>query len=260
MMFEKLRRHRQVIAHWAMELLIVVAGVLIALGAQQWAQDRSSKQSAASAEARIREELTTNVLLGVERITINNCIKQRLSRLANELTANRREWSDFRIAEDMVGQTAFREIYRVPSRVWVSTEYNGSLSNGHLASLAPERATQLANAYAQVEDQRARNGEEARLSAQLGLLQFNQSLSIAERNALLATLTRLDWLNGVTVIVARQNIEAYRRLGYRMSVKEMRGLRQFWSKHLVEVRARYGSCVQSQAIAEFDSRLTQQID
>jgi hypothetical protein len=147
MMFEKLRGHKHVIAHWAMELLIVVAGVLIALGAQQWAQDRASKQGAARAEARIREELATNVLLGVERITLNNCIKQRLSRLANELTASRREWSDFHVPEDKVGQTAFREIYRVPSRVWVSTEYNGSLSNGHLASLAPERATQLAGTW-----------------------------------------------------------------------------------------------------------------
>jgi hypothetical protein len=257
MMFEKLRGRKHVIAHWAMELLIVVAGVLIALGAQQWAQDRASKQGAARAEARIREELATNVLLGVERITLNNCIKQRLSRLANELTASRREWSDFHVPEDKVSQTAFREIYRVPSRVWVSTEYNGSLSNGHLASLAPERATQLANAYAQVEDQQSRNEEEARLSAQLGILQFNQSLSVAERNSLLATLARLDWLNGVTVIVARQNIEAYRALGYRMSAKEINGLRQFWSKHLLEVRARYGSCIQPQAIAEFDPRLTQ---
>jgi hypothetical protein len=177
--------------------------------------------------------------------------------LANELTASRRDWSDYRFPEDKVGQTAFRGIYRVPSRVWVSTEYNGSLSNGDLASLAPERATQLANAYAQVDDQRARNEEEARLSAQLGMLQFNQSLRTTERNALLATLARLDWLNMVTVISARQNIEAYRRLGYRMSAKEINRLGQFWSKHLIEVRAKYGSCVQLQAIAEFDPRLTQ---
>jgi hypothetical protein len=239
-----------------MELLIVVAGVLIALGAQQWAQDRSSKQIAANAEARIREELATNVLLGVERITVNECIKQRLSRLANELTTGRREWSDFSIAEDQVGQTAFREIYRVPSRLWVSTEYNGSLSNGQLAGLPPKRTAQLASAYAQVEDQRARNDEEARLSAQLGMLQFNQSLSVTERNALLATLARLDWLNGVSVIVARQNIETYRALDYRLSAKEVNDLRQFWSKHLKEVRARYGSCIQPKAISEWDARLT----
>ncbi len=87
--FESFGEHRRAIAHWTMELVIVVAGVLIALSAQQWAQERSSRTRSTAADARIRHELQNDVFLGVERIALHACLKQRLVTLAEGLRARR---------------------------------------------------------------------------------------------------------------------------------------------------------------------------
>ena len=43
--------------HWGMELVVVVAGVLIALGLQQWADRRGRLAEMASAEEAIHREV-----------------------------------------------------------------------------------------------------------------------------------------------------------------------------------------------------------
>ena len=46
---------RRTVAHWGMELVVVVAGVLIALWLQAWAEHRREVRDMAAAEAAIHD-------------------------------------------------------------------------------------------------------------------------------------------------------------------------------------------------------------
>lgn len=122
---------------------------------------------------------------------------------------------------------AFARLYRTPSRSWVPSEYRGSVAMGALDPLSPERTAALANSYAQVERASEINVEEEMLTARLGALQFDTALTAPERNELLATLTRLDYLNALVVIVSTQNAERFRNL-YRFTPEETNQVRNGW--------------------------------
>ena len=254
-MFEGLRKNRRVIGHWVMELLVVFTGVLIALGAQGWANERSSRARAKAAEVRIRNELELGVQLGIERIALRQCLKQRLANIAEGLSSGRTDWSSMRIADQhQPNLFAFGPLYRMPSRNWVSSEYRSSAANGALDTLSPERNADLANIYEAIESQGEFNAEEQQLATRLAAIQFGTPLSALERNDLLATVTRLDYLNGLMVLVAKQSAEAYQGL-YTFTPEELDEMRNGWSAHVPDVEAVYGNCVDAQAIGEIDRRL-----
>lgn len=254
-MLKRFREHRRAIVHWTMELVIVVAGVLIALTAQQWAQARSSKARADAAEARIRVELANDLYLSAERIALHQCLKQRLATLVEGLSSANKDWSTLLMDDPKSsGLRAFKRLYRVPSRVWQFDEYRGNLTGGALDSLSPERRAGLASLYAQFEKARDFNVEEGRLATELGALQYGTPFSGPERNALIATLMRLDHLNGLMVLIARQTGEGYRDL-YRLTPEEIAADKPIWWASFAELRAIYGNCVDPQAVALLDERL-----
>lgn len=258
-MFRPIGAYSQVVAHWAMELVIVVAGVLIALSAQQWAQVQSSKQRAGDAEERIRLELTSNVLTGVERIALGKCLRGQLAKLADGLRSDRSSWTDLQLAEPGLLRLVFSRMYRTPDRPWPTTEYQGSLSNGSLESVPAERTGLLASAYAQIRSMQSNNEEELRLAAELGVLQFGQPLAASDRNRLLSILVRLDQLNATMILIAEQQIEGFNALKYEVPREILNQARQerYWPNHVATMRSIYGSCVDGDAIAKFDRRLLQ---
>jgi hypothetical protein len=242
-----------------MELVIVVAGVIIALAAQQWAQEKSSERRAVAADRRVRAELQITILHGVERIALGRCLQSRLTTLARGLSVGRSDWNDLLMDKSAGLPMAFKRIYRVPDRNWRDTEYQGSLANGDLGSLDAERISLIADMYAQLRSQQASNEEELQLANELGSLQFEQPLSPADRVRLLAKLVRLDMLNSTMFLVAKQQIEVFHRLEYGIDGKELTEARaaNFWPKRVAEMRSIYGTCVDANAIAAFDRRLLQ---
>lgn len=254
-MFKRFRTHQHSIAHWAMELLVVFVGVLIALSAQAWAQDRSAKSRAEAAETRIRQELGLNIFLGYERIALQKCLKLRLANLASDLSGGRTDWSTMRMARpEGDDRMAFDRLYRTPSRPWVSTEYEGSIASGALDTLSSERTSLLASSYNQVERMRELNAEEEQLANRLAALQFGTPLSGPERNELLATLTRLDYLNGLMVLIATQNVEFFRDL-YSFTPEEVGEIRETWALEARKWRAIYGDCADPGVVRTLDQRL-----
>ena len=241
-----------------MELLIVVAGVLIALSAQQWAEGQSSKKRAAAADARIRAELRSNLLLGVERIALRGCLQQRLVTLADGLSGGKSDWTELRMARSADSPLAFSRMYRVPDRNWRTTEYQGSLANGGLDSVSPERSGLIADMYSQVRSQQTYNEEELRLASELGSLQFRQPIVGSDRVRLLANIVRLDLLNSTMVLMAQQQIKSFRQLEYHYSLEEeltQARNASYWPNRVGSMREKYGSCVDANAISTFDRRM-----
>jgi len=238
---------RKSLVHWTLELVVVFAGVLIALWTQQWADARTAKARGVQAEGRIREELRNNTRAWLERAAIHTCLKKRLARLAEGLSSGRANWSEFTLPDRDDGRMSLRRIYSVPSRPWLSAAYEGALATGDLATIAPDKQLRLAAGYAQVKKSGELNASELQLAAQLAPLQFNGPLTMTERNEKLAVVARLDWINGTFARIAEQEFKNMRDLGYRWNTQEVAQMRD----DLEEMRKVYGDCRDSSAVAAF---------
>lgn len=249
-------RQKATVFHWIMELFVVFAGVLIALAAQGWAEDRSAKARARAAEIRIREELQGNIGLGVERIALHQCVKDRLTALADGLGTGRPEWNSARIAvpSEEEGWLAFDRFYRVPSRTWVTSAYDGSLASGALDALPAARAGELSYAYSTMKAINSLNDEEQQSAASLAVLGFDRPLSEEKRQHLLSVLTQLDYLNASIVIMSKQRLKAYLQL-YPLTREERTELRGSAPVAIAGWRRIYGSCVDPGALRALDPNL-----
>ena len=83
---------KRTVAHWAMELVIVVAGVLIALGVQQWSDDRHAHRDMVAAEAAIHDEIRQTLTGLIWRGVVSRCHFERAERLKTMLLASNGDW------------------------------------------------------------------------------------------------------------------------------------------------------------------------
>lgn len=245
-------RHWGFISHWGMELVVVMIGVLLALSVQQWAEDRGSRQRAVDAEARIREELLRNAGYFIERIAIQPCLRARVEILNRGLVSGGPDWHPETV-DPGPRILALRTVYPVPSRSLTEDAYKGALADGELASVAPERRAELAVFYKNSGRLQAMNDEENALADRLQPLQLVAGLSAQERNAMLATLARLDAINGTAGIVADQYLARLHAQGFRLTPAEIAKFRTVtWPEWVKSGRARYGACWDVRAIGRLD--------
>ena len=240
---------------FAGEVGIIVIGVLIALSAEQVVETIHAHSQAAAAEQRIRQELADDSALEIERVAVGPCLTQRVRRIAQQLAARTTDWSGMLFPLTPERPMALREIYHMPARNWVTDAYREALARGDLNSLDASRRAQLAALYNQVAALAERNETEQQLATTLAPLQFNRPLSDAERNQMIATLARLDTINGLIMLVSRQNFQGLHDLGYsvdRSKVFDHLGTADGWDDELAGLRKRYGNCVDASAIKQYE--------
>ena len=244
-------RHRTAILHWGEELAVVVIGVLIALSAQQWADDRASRARAIDAERRIHTEVVRNAGFFVERLAIGGCLDAQIAALARAVVDGKPGPQPAVSGE--LKRTVFPTIYQVPSRSTTDDVYKSALGDGELASVAAERRAALALFYKSSGRLDAMNHEENELADRLQPLQLIDDWSTAERHALLGVLMRLDSLNASARRLGEQSLKRLRQDGFRLSAQEIAA---FKTKTLPEWtaygRGRYGPCYDPAAIAQLD--------
>jgi hypothetical protein len=140
---------RRTIAHWAMEFIVVVVGVLLALWLQQWATSANKRSDAKAAEAAIRDELDRNLLVLVLHDAVADCRRERLDEI------QRRFESGAPAAPILSG--SFITVSQPPKHPAVygffsvdvtDTAWRGAISNGSVSAMAPERFASIADIYA----------------------------------------------------------------------------------------------------------------
>lgn len=260
--FFRSRRGRQA-GTWLMELLVVVFGVLIALYAQQWASERQSREAAVEAEARIREEVFSNLFNDAERLSLHSCLKQRLNLIAARVSSGAADWRDFAYLYTDNGLFIVRRIYRTPSRSWIDDAYRGALTNGALDSVPPERRAQWSALYRSFAKAQDLNTSENELAPGLNSLWLDGALRREEGRAMLQRVAELDRINGLSTLIASQNFSSARNLGYSLSAAEWAAFRKMLhdtspdssNQTLAMKRRIYGDCVDPRPFRLFDPAL-----
>lgn len=136
------------------ELAIVVAGVVIALGVQQWADQRSAKVKADKALSTIRDDAWSHYLFAVEWRTVEPCINAQIDQLSERLA---------RSNATIVPAPVFSEpgfdsyVLRIPNRIYSKDAWQAALYEGVTGDFPRATLRNLIAIYARFDTMNAAN-------------------------------------------------------------------------------------------------------
>jgi hypothetical protein len=232
------------------EVGIIVLGVLIALSAEQIVHNITEKRKTGEAQERIKNELGLSLGLSVERIAVSPCVQNRLRGIATELASGRQDWRTFVYPATGDFNLALKEVYHSPSRAWIDDAYRGALSQGDLNSARPEERAKLAAIYKLTGQMTQLNQREHELATRLAVLQFNPALTSTERHQMIETVSELDYVNALMVLMAQQTINQYHGLRgiYTWDAQRIALSRSRWASFRPTLLKNYGACIDPSAI------------
>lgn len=199
----------------AWELAIVVLGVLIALAAQEAVDDRRWGAEVELTEDALTTEIADSILHASERQMVNRCLGDRLTHLIGKVRSSEGGWSGDPLPLPRVGTgvtTTTPAVYRTPNRPWNDDVWIATQNAGVFSHMPPERVAAFAKIYARMEGLRKMNEFEHQVFPELLYLSFDTRLDDAGRQRALATLGRLDWLNGTILLDGERLIDEVRAM------------------------------------------------
>lgn len=205
------------------EVGVIVLGVLIALVAQQFAENWQWHQTVARTKSDLNDQIHSAIANSAERMAVDPCLSQRLSELATKVAANRGQWAGDpyylpgeRTTKDVV-QYAVPRVYRTPERDFPDDVWDQAKAAGVLTHMLPTDIALYAEAFANVAALRSLSVPENELAAELSFLAFDGPLSASERGRALSTISRLDTLNRETLSRASLLVDNAKLLGGTLS-------------------------------------------
>jgi len=213
---------RRTIGHWAMELVVVVAGVLIALWLQALAEHRRAVHDMTAAEDAIHDELRAALTSLIWREAISQCHVDRAQLLKSMLLKgnDRRpgitENALIRNLSEASGvQSVVSGVYQRPYDILSTAAWNSALTTGSLAPMDRKRFDKLVALYTQIEYLNANRDREDHAAATLSALSLPQQLTPDTRTRMFQALYEVDASRFMFSFQgARPFAEAMRDLGW----------------------------------------------
>ncbi|MEO6198463.1 MAG: hypothetical protein ABIO68_00795 [Sphingomicrobium sp.] len=131
----------------AWELGIVTLGVLIALAAQQWVEERSWSSKVSLAQAAIRDELAKHYSWSVEWRVVEPCILAQIDVLQRRIANSGGRLEPAPLYSD---QSISQYVLRIPSKDYADGAWQAAISDGVAARFVPEVRSELNDHYLQV--------------------------------------------------------------------------------------------------------------
>ena len=189
------------------ELVIVTVGVLLALAAQQWAEDRSWSNKVEATRSVLRAELAEHYHYAVEFRVDYPCLQAQIHRLRDRVLAS---GSTLDPAPLFAEDDGSHYVLRIPSKIYPADAWEAAVSDGTIRSFDPALRRQLAGHYAQLPEMADINGENNAAEPAFVALTHPLPLDPTVRYAIIKDIERmrgrleyLDMLNGQLI----ENIE-----------------------------------------------------
>jgi len=191
---------RRTVAHWAMELVVVVAGVLIALWLQNLAERRRAVHDMTAAENAIHDEVRQNLSNLIWRDAINQCHLERVQLLKSMLLAGHTQWPgvtenaliDMDMTKATGVQSVVQGVYQRPFDVFSTAAWTSALTTGALAPMDRDRFAQLVQIYNQIDFLEETQEREANAASVLSALALPQELTAETRTRMFQALYEVD--------------------------------------------------------------------
>ena len=189
---------RRSVRHWAMEFVVVVAGVLLALWLQEWVQSRQSLQNMGAAEDAIHDEVRASLTSLIWREAVSKCHRDRAELLKSKLLSGAEQWPGITENVLLAPQSACKMgtvvpgIYQRPNDTFTTSAWDSALATGALMRMDRRRFSRLVALYDQIHflnDMRLREDEAA---TKLAPLVFPIRLTPEVKAEMLQALYGLD--------------------------------------------------------------------
>lgn len=228
------------------ELAVIVLGVLIALGLENLIQEVRFRADARDLERAFVTEVSNAVLLSLERQAITPCLIRRLRVLSAHVDAAGGVLEPVEALPSGFGY-ATPQIYRSPTRVWVTSSFDRALGSEAFKRIPAARADEYASLFAQIRSQQELNDAEFLAAMGLAPLAYSQPNMTAEVRAdALQQIANLDRHQAVIAMASEQVVEA--ALSLTLIGKDVRQWlieddETAFEQYRSEMRAAYGDCV-----------------
>jgi hypothetical protein len=184
------------------ELVIVTVGVLIALAAQQWAENRNWSNTVATDKVALRDELGEHYGYAVEFRVVYPCLQAQLYGLRDRVLSSGSKLNPAPVYSEAGDEFLFRK----PIKFYPTDAWEESINDGVVQRFDPAIRRQFAGHYASLE--RLRTLESSNMEDEQALMALAQPMpldpqvryGIVERiEQLRARLQWLDTMNGQVI-------------------------------------------------------------
>lgn len=187
---------KRTVRHWAMEFVVVVAGVLLALWLQGWWERRQALSDLRAAEDAIHDEVRLALEQLMWRKAISKCHIERLELLKSMLLTSGDDWPGLQtnalMARAPVPESVFPGVYFRPYDSFTTAAWNSALATGALAPMDRKRFAKLVAIYDQIETWKGARDDENEAVSALAPLSFPVTLTPEMRGKFLEGLYRVD--------------------------------------------------------------------
>lgn len=184
------------IRHWAMEFVVVVAGVLLALWLQQWGERQRALSDMQAAEGAIHDEVRTALESLMWRKAISKCHVDRAKLLLSMLVKKGDDWpglTENALAVQHGGPPIMvPSVYTRPLDSFTTAAWTSALATGALAPMERDRFGRLVGIYDQIEALRRMRDDETDAVSKMSALAFPMRLTPDLRAQMIESVYRVD--------------------------------------------------------------------
>ena len=183
--------------HWAMEFVVVVAGILVALWLQQWVERRGELAAMRAAEQAIQDEVNETLLSLMWREAISQCHRDRAQLLQTRLLSSGTHWAGLKentltSALGTLPGSVSPSVYQRPVDTFTNSAWTSALATGALGPMDRKRFGNLVALYDQIDLMRRTREIEDEAAAQLSPLGHDLQLTPELRAEMLRAVYNVD--------------------------------------------------------------------
>jgi hypothetical protein len=225
------------------EIAIIVAGVLIALGLDQYVEARHWRQQVKQAETAFRNELGVGAQDAYERLVIQPCLQGRIKELAEQLNRDEPLWKALPLKLNAkYYRNVLPVVYRPPYTAVFNDAWRNALADQTLNHIPSEHAAQLSALYKSKEEFGRVQDQELAAASRLTPLAYDRPLDTNGRREMLGVLAEVDRSNTLLIRLSEDTLRGLKQFGIKFGKKDVAAMRE----GVLEVQRDYrGSCVQA---------------
>ena len=209
------------------EIAIIVVGVLIALGLDQYVHARQWREQVEQAEQAFQGELALGAEDAYERLAIQPCLQDRIAELARRLNREEPRWRAFpeELEFEILPQRAARRLPAALRTIFINA-WRNALADGTLNHLSVERSAQLSGLYKAREEFGRLQELELEAAGRLTPLAYDRLLDADGRREMLGVLAEVDRSNTLLIRNSEELLGALKRFGVRFGKADVAAMRR----------------------------------
>jgi hypothetical protein len=193
------------------EYVIIVVGVLTALGAEQGVEWLHWRERAGEGRARLVAEIGHHYLVAEERLAVRSCLDRQILQIEERVLTSGSTLAPL----PLVGATTdFPEVYRAPARSLAGSAWESVISEGLSSHFTEKERGLLPIHYSQFDKFRELTAEEDVANGSLMALSKPLPMDAQIKANFVSVIEQERRRNRMMVILARQMMKRIDTLGY----------------------------------------------